>query len=152
MTDADVDGAHIAALLMTFFYKEIPALIESNHLYIAVPPLFRLSQGTKTLYARDEKHKNELIASEFREKGKIEISRFKGLGEMPSQQLKQTTMDPEKRVLMRITVPTQKTDEGILESRETSKLVENLMGKKPEHRFNFIKKNAQFVNKIELDL
>jgi topoisomerase-4 subunit B len=104
MTDADVDGAHIAALLMTFFYREMPELIEAGRLYLAQPPLFRLSQGGQTAYARDEKHKDELLAKQFKGRGKVEISRFKGLGEMPARQLKETTMDKAKRTLLRVTL------------------------------------------------
>ena len=105
MTDADVDGAHIASLLMTFFYREMPALIEAGRLYLAMPPLYRISQGGKTLYAKDDIHKDELMASEFSGRGKVDISRFKGLGEMPPHQLKETTMDPAKRTLVRVNIP-----------------------------------------------
>ena len=96
MTDADVDGAHIASLLMTFFYREMPGLIEKGHLFLALPPLYRLSQGGTVIYARDDRHKDELMKTTFTGKGKVEISRFKGLGEMPASQLKETTMDPEQ--------------------------------------------------------
>ena len=105
MTDADVDGAHIAALLMTFFFREMPALIQNGHLYLALPPLYRITQGAKTMYAKDDAHREQLIAEQFTGRGKIEISRFKGLGEMPASQLKETAMDPEKRTLLRVTVP-----------------------------------------------
>ena len=104
MTDADVDGAHIASLLITFFYQEMRGLIEGGHLYLAVPPLYRLSQGGKTLYARNDAHKDELMASEFNGKGKVDVSRFKGLGEMPMRQLKETTMDPSLRTLLRVEI------------------------------------------------
>ncbi|MBC8338442.1 MAG: DNA topoisomerase IV subunit B [Alphaproteobacteria bacterium] len=150
MTDADVDGAHIASLLMTFFFKEMPQLIENGHLYVAMPPLYRITQGAKTLYARDDAHKDELMKKEFTGKGKIDISRFKGLGEMPPKQLKETTMDPATRTLLRVTVPLRHSDEDILEAKETSKLVESLMGKKPELRFQFITENAQFVDQIDI--
>ena len=96
MTDADVDGAHIASLLITFFYQEMPILIENGHLFLAVPPLFKLTQGAKSLYARDEKHRAELVAREFKANQKIEVNRFKGLGEMNPSQLKETTMDPKQ--------------------------------------------------------
>src|SRR5258706_14050954 len=99
MTDADVDGAHIASLLITFFYRQMPKLIENGHLYLAVPPLYRLSHGGKNFYARDEKHKDELLRKEFHPNAQAEISRFKGLGEMIGRQVKKTTMDPKKRML-----------------------------------------------------
>src|SRR6185369_16387224 len=102
MTDADVDGAHIASLLITFFYRQIPQLIEEGHLYLAVPPLYKLAQGAKTAYARNDQHKDELLKGEFSGRGKVEISRFKGLGEMLPGQLKETTMDPTKRALLRV--------------------------------------------------
>ena len=102
MTDADVDGAHIASLLITFFYRELPELIRQGHLYLAVPPLFRLAQGPKVFYARDDAHRELLLKTEFAGRGKVEISRFKGLGEMPMQQLRDTTMDPAKRTLLRV--------------------------------------------------
>ncbi|MEP3245811.1 MAG: DNA topoisomerase IV subunit B [Sneathiella sp.] len=143
MTDADVDGAHIASLLMTFFYQEMPQLITDGHLYLAQPPLFRISQGAKTLYAMDDAHKDELIETEFTGRGKIDISRFKGLGEMPPAQLKETTMNPENRVLLRVQVPME-------EYGETSDRVESLMGKKPELRFNFIQENARFAENLDI--
>jgi len=152
MTDADVDGAHIASLLMTFFFRQMPDLVEKGHLYIAIPPLYRISQGGKTLYARDDLHKDDLMESEFSGRGKVDISRFKGLGEMPSKQLKETTMDPKNRVLLRVTVPAGHNDEEILEARETEKTVENLMGKKPEKRYQFIQENAQFISDLGLDV
>jgi topoisomerase-4 subunit B len=142
MTDADVDGAHIASLLMTFFFHELLDLVDNGHLYLAVPPLFRLSQGGKTVYARDEGHKNELLQDEFSGRGKVEISRFKGLGEMPTAQLKATTMDPKSRTLLRVRIP---DDKG-----KTGKLVEQLMGKKPEARFDYIQEHARFVKDIDL--
>jgi len=150
MTDADVDGAHIASLLMTFFFMEMPQLIENGNLYVAMPPLYRITQGTRTMYARDDSHKDELIDKVFTGKGKIEISRFKGLGEMPPKQLKETTMDPDSRTLLRVTVPLRHSNEELIEAKETSKLVESLMGKKPELRFNFIKEHAQFVDQIDI--
>jgi len=150
MTDADVDGAHIASLLMTFFFKEMPQLIENGNLYLAMPPLYRITQGAKTVYARDDAHKDELMKKEFTGKAKIDISRFKGLGEMPPKQLKETTMDPATRTLLRVTVPLRHSDEEILEAKETSKLVESLMGRKPELRFDFIQEHARFVEQIDI--
>src|SRR5690606_35638522 len=124
MTDADVDGAHIASLLITFFYQEMPQLIKGGHLYMAVPPLYRISQGGKVMYARDDAHKDELIKREFTGRGKIEIGRFKGLGEMMAAQLKETTMDPKKRTLLQVAV-----DETDPEGTKAS--VDALMGTKP---------------------
>jgi len=136
MTDADVDGAHIASLLITFFYRTMPEMIRSGRLYLALPPLYRLSHGTKIVYARDDAHRDELLAGEFKGK-KPEISRFKGLGEMMPAQLKETTMDPAKRTLARVTLPRA---EEVVEA-----LVEQLMGRKPELRFQFIQENAEFA-------
>jgi len=152
MTDADVDGAHIASLLMTFFFREMTELVRRGHLYIAIPPLYRLTQGGNTLYARDDAHKDELMESAFKGRGKVEISRFKGLGEMPSRQLKETTMDPKNRVLLRVTIPSGGSDDEIIEARDTEKMVEDLMGKKPEKRFQFIQEHAQFIDHLELDV
>ena len=143
MTDADVDGAHIASLLITFFYREMPQMIDRGHLYLAVPPLYRISQGGKTLYARDDAHKDELLKSEFTGKGKVEIGRFKGLGEMMPAQLKETTMDPKKRTLLRVDI----VDGEIELTRDT---VEQLMGNKPEERFRFIQDNAEFATEIDI--
>jgi topoisomerase-4 subunit B len=150
MTDADVDGAHIATLLMTFFFKEIPKLIEDGHLFLAMPPLYRIVQGSKSEYARDDAHKDELMKKVFTGRGKIEVSRFKGLGEMPAKQLKETTMDPAKRTLLRITVPPNHSDDDKIERRETIRLVEDLMGKKPEKRFRFIQDNAKFAEDLDV--
>jgi topoisomerase-4 subunit B len=150
MTDADVDGAHIAALLMTFFFKEMPQLIEQGHLYLALPPLYRINQGGKTLYARDDIHKDELMETEFKGRGKIEISRFKGLGEMPAKQLKETTMDPTHRTLVRVTLPNGSNDDEIAEAKQTASLVECLMGRKPELRFAYIQEHAQFVENVDI--
>ena len=136
MTDADVDGAHIASLLITFFYRQMPDMIRAGRLYMALPPLYRLSHGGKTVYARDDAHKDELLATEFKGK-RPEIGRFKGLGEMMPAQLKETTMDPSKRTLARITLP---RSEEMVED-----LVERLMGRKPEARFQFIQENAEFA-------
>lgn len=147
MTDADVDGAHIATLLMTFFFREIPKLVQEGRLYLAQPPLFRMAQGSKVFYARDDAHRAELMATEFNARGKIDISRFKGLGEMPPSQLKDTTMDPDKRVLLRVTLPEEFA--GRYEARD---LVERLMGRKPEHRFDFIQERARFVDDEAVDI
>ena len=135
MTDADVDGAHIASLLITFFYRQMPKLIDGGHLFIAVPPLYRLTQGTKSTYARDDAHKDYLMKTAMTGRGKVEISRFKGLGEMPMRDLKETTMDPSKRTLLRVTV----LEEDLA---GTADAVERLMGNKPEARFTFIQERA----------
>jgi len=138
MTDADVDGAHIASLLITFFYRQMPKLIEKGHLYLAVPPLYKLTQGSKIVYARDDAHMEELIRTELTGKGKIETSRFKGLGEMMAKQLKETTMDPKQRMLLKVVIDSE-------EREETADCVERLMGNKPEARFAFIQENAAFA-------
>ncbi len=143
MTDADVDGAHIATLLITLFYQEMPELIKNGHLYLAQPPLFRIAQGGTVFYARDDTHKDELLETEFKGRGKIEISRFKGLGEMPAAQLKETTMKREKRTLLRVMIP-----EGT--RLETAERVDQLMGKKPELRFQFIQENADRVAELDI--
>lgn len=135
MTDADVDGAHIASLLITFFFREMRGLIEAGRLYLAVPPLYRLSQGGTVLYARDDAHKDQLIREVLTGKARIEISRFKGLGEMPPAQLKETTMAPGKRVLLRVTLHEEAR-------QDTSDRVESLMGRKPELRLKFIQEHA----------
>mgnify|MGYP001299395734 CR=1 FL=1 len=150
MTDADVDGAHISSLLMTFFFKQLPKLVETGHLYLAMPPLYRLSHKGKTVYARDDAYKEMLLEKEFTDKGAVEISRFKGLGEMPPAQLKETTMDPARRTLLRVTLPMGHSDEEILEANATAKLVDSLMGRKPELRFAFIQGHAQFVEDIDV--
>ena len=135
MTDADVDGAHIASLLITFFYRQMPKLIDGGHLFLAVPPLYRLTQGTKSTYARDDAHKDYLMKTAMTGRGKVEISRFKGLGEMPMRDLKETTMDPRQRSLLRVTVLQE-------DSLGTADAVERLMGNKPEARFAFIQDRA----------
>lgn len=143
MTDADVDGAHIASLLITFFHQEMPGIIEEGHLYLAVPPLYKITQGGKTMYARDDAHKDELLASEFGGPKKVEIGRFKGLGEMMPGQLKETTMDPAKRTLLRVSID---------EPAPAKESIDRLMGSKPEKRFQFIQENAAFADDELLDL
>lgn len=143
MTDADVDGAHIASLLLTFFQREMPELIHNGHLYLAIPPLYRISQGGKTLYARDDMHKDELLETEFTGRGKIDIGRFKGLGEMLPAQLKETTMDPSKRTLLKVQIIDS-------EPGETKDAVTRLMGNKPESRFQFIQENAEFATDLDI--
>jgi len=145
MTDADVDGAHIASLLITFFYRQTPRLIDEGHLFLAVPPLYRLSHGGKTFYARNEKHRDEILAREFRANANVEIGRFKGLGEMMPAQLKETTMDPKKRTLLRVALLPEDRD-------NTSDCVERLMGAKAEARFAFIQDKAEFASEDMLDV
>jgi topoisomerase-4 subunit B len=143
MTDADVDGAHIAALLITFFYRYMPDLIHAGRLYMALPPLYKITQGAKTIYATDDAHKERLLETEFTGRGKIDIGRFKGLGEMMASQLKVTTMDPSSRTLARITL-----DDDNLPSTES--LVETLMGKRADLRYQYIQEHAQFVEDLDL--
>jgi topoisomerase IV subunit B len=145
MTDADVDGAHIASLLITFFYRQMPKLIENGHLFLAVPPLYRLSHGGKVLYARDDAHKDALIKKEFHANAKVEIGRFKGLGEMMPAQLKETTMDRKKRTLLKVMLETD-------DREETQDSVERLMGAKAEARFAFIQEHAEFADEEMLDV
>ncbi|MEX0283396.1 MAG: DNA topoisomerase IV subunit B [Paracoccaceae bacterium] len=143
MTDADVDGAHIASLLMTFFFTQMRPLIDQGHLYLACPPLYRLTQGAKRVYCLDERERDEWMSKGLGGKGKIDVSRFKGLGEMDAKDLKDTTMNPETRKLIRVTI-----DED--EPGETGDLVERLMGKKPELRFQYIQENARFVEELDV--
>ena len=143
MTDADVDGAHIASLLMTFFFTQMKQLIAQGHLYLACPPLFRLTQGSNRVYCKDQIERDKWISEGFGGKGKIEVSRFKGLGEMDAKDLKQTTMDPTSRKLIRVSI-----DED--HSGETGDLVDRLMGKKAELRYHYIQCNARFVNELDV--
>ena len=140
MTDADVDGAHIASLLMTFFYRKLPRLIDAGHLYLAQPPLYRLTQGARSIYAMNDADKDRLMGS-FKA-GKVDVSRFKGLGEMPASALKETTMDPRRRTLLKVQVP---PDRGA-----TNDMVERLMGRKPELRFQFIQERARTAADLDV--
>jgi len=143
MTDADVDGAHIASLLMTFFYRELPELIKHGHIYLAQPPLYRLTQGAKSLYAMNDADRDRKIKSGFKAGSKVEISRFKGLGEMPAAALKETTMDPSKRLLLKVV--------SLQEDRATTAdMVESLMGRRPELRFQFIQAHAGDVADLDV--
>ncbi|WP_426425982.1 DNA topoisomerase IV subunit B [Bradyrhizobium genosp. A] len=145
MTDADVDGAHIASLLITFFYRQMPKLIDEGHLFLAVPPLYKLTHGSKSVYARDDKHKEALLKSEFNANAKVEVNRFKGLGEMMPAQLKETTMDPSKRTLLKVVLLADDRD-------TTADSVERLMGTKAEARFAFISDKAEFASEELLDV
>ncbi|HBB56006.1 MAG TPA: DNA topoisomerase IV subunit B, partial [Hyphomonadaceae bacterium] len=141
-TDADVDGAHIAALLITFFFKEMPGLVRAGRLFLAQPPLFRLSLGAKSVYARDEAERDRLAREMFKNSPKLEIGRFKGLGEMMPQQLRETTMARKSRTLARVALPAE-------ELPDAENLVETLMGKRAELRFRFIQDNARFVDAVD---
>ena len=143
MTDADVDGAHIASLLMTFFFTQMRPMIDKGHLYLACPPLYRLTQGARRIYVADDAEKERMLATGLGGKGKIDVSRFKGLGEMDAKDLKETTMDPGSRKLIRVSI-----DEDV--PGETGDLVERLMGKKPELRFQYIQENARFVEDVDV--
>ncbi|HEY4939874.1 MAG TPA: DNA topoisomerase IV subunit B [Rhizomicrobium sp.] len=143
MTDADVDGAHIASLLLTFFYREIPQLITEGHLFLAMPPLYRMTQGAKSEYARDDAHRELLLKTVFKGTAKVDVGRFKGLGEMMPAQLKETTMKPGSRILVRVEIADS-------ERKQTESIVEQLMGKKPELRFQYIQENAQFVTAVDV--
>ena len=156
MTDADVDGAHIASLLMTFFYTQMPEMVAKGHLYLAQPPLYRLTSGNVSIYAMNDQHKDELMKTTFKGKSKVEVSRFKGLGEMPAKQLKETTMAPESRTLIRVTLrDAQEAAEMMTigtpnKNPDLDDLVEKLMGKNAEARFDFIQQNATFVDNIDV--
>lgn len=142
MTDADVDGAHIAALLITFFYRYMKEIIDQGRLFMAMPPLFRIQQGGKSMYANDEAHKERLLATEFTGRGKIDIGRFKGLGEMMPAQLKETTMNPDTRILARVTIDSENLP-------STEALVETLMGKRADLRFQYIQEHATYVEDLD---
>ena len=144
MTDADVDGSHIATLLITFFYKYMKRLIDENKLFLAMPPLFKINDKNKSFYAFDEKEKDKIIKKEFKTNN-FNITRFKGLGEMPANQLKETTMDQTKRNLISIN-----TEQAKKNLKTTDKLFETLMGKQAELRFKFIQNNANFIKNLDI--
>jgi topoisomerase-4 subunit B len=147
MTDADVDGAHIATLLMTLFYKEMPKLIAKGHLYLAMPPLYKLTLGAKSVYAADDDEKEKILKKVFKNNPKVEINRFKGLGEMPPYQLKETTMNPKTRTLIRVMLPDSLDESG---TEYTANIVEQLMGGKSELRFQYITEHAKFVDNLDI--
>ncbi len=143
MTDADVDGAHIASLLMTFFYTQMKPIIDKGRLYLACPPLYRLSQGPYRHYALNENEKEQMLKRGLGGSGKITVSRFKGLGEMDAKDLKNTTMDPERRTLLRVSLTLDESD-------ETDSLIHRLMGKRAEERFLFIQEKSQFASNLDI--
>jgi topoisomerase-4 subunit B len=145
MTDADVDGAHIASLLMTFFYRELPELIRQGRIYLAQPPLYRLTQGARSVYAMNDADRDRVIRKQFKQGAKVDISRFKGLGEMPPAALKETTMDPARRSLLKVVIASE-------DRAATSTMVEKLMGRRPELRFAFIQEHARSVADAEIDV
>ena len=150
MTDADVDGAHIASLLMTLFYQEMPDLIKNGHVYLAMPPLYRLKQGDKSVYAFDDEEKDKLLETVFKNAKNVDISRFKGLGEMLPAQLKETTMNPKTRTLLRVVLPNAKNEQEQEEAAYTAQIVEELMGTNPEMRFRYIQEHAKFVENLDI--
>ena len=150
MTDADVDGAHIASLLMTLFYQEMPDLIKNGHVYLAMPPLYRLTQGDKSVYAFDDEDKDRLLNTVFKNAKNVDISRFKGLGEMPPSQLKETTMNPKTRTLLRVVLPDAKNEQEQEEAAYTAQIVDELMGTNPEMRFRYIQEHAKFVENLDI--
>jgi len=139
MTDADVDGAHICSLLLTFFYRYMPQLIEKGHLFIAQPPLYRIDSGKKLFYAVDDKEKNKIISD--LNGAQFEVGRFKGLGEMPAQDLKSTTMSKSNRSLIQVTIANKK---------KANNTFDRLMGKEAQHRFKFIQERAPFFKELDV--
>jgi len=142
-------------LLMTFFFREMSKLVDNGHLYLALPPLYRLTQGNETLYARDDAHREELMQTTFNGRGKVEVSRFKGLGEMPARYLWATTMDPAQRTILRVKLPSGDAQDDTIETaaeafKRTEALVEALMGRRPELRFDYIQKNARFARDLDV--